>query len=56
MAGYQTSCMLPTYCVNCNLQDSVSLFYLNPGHLNDIHVCSETIELEVRQNLQYKYL
>ena len=27
------------------------LFYLNPGYLNDIHVRSKTIELEVGQIL-----
>ena len=32
------------------------MFYLNPGHLNDIHVGSKIIELEVGQILQYKYL
>ena len=32
------------------------LVLLNPGHLNDIHVCSKTIELEVGQILQHKYL
>ena len=31
-------------------------FYFNPGHLNDVRVCSKTIELEVGQRLQYKYL
>ena len=31
-------------------------FLVNPGHLNDIHVCSKIIELEVGQILQCKYL
>ena len=31
-------------------------FLVNPGHLNDIHVCSNIIELEVGQILQCKYL
>ena len=32
------------------------LVFLNPGDLNDIHVCSKTLELEVGQILQYKDL
>ena len=32
------------------------LFFLNPGHLDDIHVCFKTIELDVGKILQYKYL
>ena len=28
----------------------------NPGHLNNIHVCAKTIELEVGQTLLCKYL
>ena len=45
--------MLPCFSKNTAVS---FLFYLNPGRLNDIHVCSKTIELEVGQILLYKYL
>ena len=32
------------------------LIFFNSGHLDDVHVCYNTIELEVRQILQNKYL
>ena len=32
------------------------IVFLIPGHLNGIHACSKTIQLEVGQLLQYKYL
>ena len=55
-----------SYCIYFLIFKKIFLFfvlfllsvscYLDPGNLNDIHVCSKTIELEVGQILQYKYL